>query len=68
MGKELLTNVISNTGLPEDAVRREFSTLLEKNGLTESTLTLESLRVILADYLQDVFCEAQEKLSKQKSS
>ena len=68
MGKELIKDVISNTGLPEDAIRREFSTLLEKNGLTESSLTLDALRLILADYLQDVFCEAQETLSKQQSS
>lgn len=67
MGKELVTDVISNTGLPEEPLRREFSMLLEKNGLTESTLTLEALREMLAEYLQDVFCEAQEQYSERKS-
>lgn len=61
MGTKLINFVVENTGLPADPVRRELDGLLEKHGVNPDTMTLEDLREVLADYLQDVFLELQEK-------
>lgn len=61
MGKELFEEVVTGTGLPDHWVRDEFSALLAKYGKTPETLTLDELRIIMADYMQDVFVEMLEK-------
>lgn len=58
MGKELFETVVTHTGLPENAIRDEFSVLLAKHGKSVESLTLDDLREILADYLQDILVEA----------
>lgn len=57
MGEKLTETVIQGTGLPEHMIRDEFQVLLEKHGLRAETLTLEDLRLVMADYLQDVFLQ-----------
>lgn len=57
MGQTLAEAVIQGTGLPESAIRDEFQMLLDKHGLRPETMTLEDLRMVVADYLQDVFVE-----------
>lgn len=57
MGQGLAETVVQNTGLPEDMIRKEFHQLLERHGLTPETLTLEDLRMVMADYLQDVLLQ-----------
>ncbi|HRO66824.1 MAG TPA: hypothetical protein PL182_04610 [Pseudobdellovibrionaceae bacterium] len=57
MGEQLTETVIQGTGLPEHMIRDEFQLLLEKHGLRAETLTLEDLRLVMADYLQDVFLQ-----------
>lgn len=58
MGKDLVENLLSATGLPEKAIRDEFTELLTKHGKNAETLTLDDLREVLADYLQDVLVGA----------
>lgn len=58
MGKELVETVIAGTGLPDQMIRDEFTALLTKHGKTAETLTLDDLREVLADYLQDVLVTA----------
>ena len=61
MGTKLINFVVENTGLPAEPVHRELNGLLEKHGVNPDSMTLEDLREVLADYLQDVFLELQEK-------
>lgn len=58
MGEQLLIDVASATGLPEDMVTRELGELIKKAGLDPARLTLEDLRQILAEYVQDVLLAA----------
>lgn len=60
MGNALLEMVILATGLPEGEIRRELQTLIHRHGKTAETLTIEELREILADYLQDVLLTSSE--------
>ncbi len=51
-GQELLEQVISLTGLPDSMVRSELGGILENSGISSESLTLESLRSALLEYLQ----------------
>lgn len=57
MDKKLTQTLISATGLPETPVERELLSLLERNGKSPDTLTLDELREVMAEYLQIVFLE-----------
>jgi hypothetical protein len=61
MSSDILKKISENTGLPENAVTYELETLLRKAGLNKSQVTLDEIREVLADYLQDVILEAKEK-------
>ncbi len=61
MGETLLQQIIDLTGLPKEVLTKEFLALLEKKGLPSQTLTLEHVRVILAEYLQDVLLNARKE-------
>lgn len=60
MGNGLFELVVSETGLPTAPVRDELSELLEKHGFDAATMTLDQLRVVMADYLQEVLLAAKE--------
>jgi len=62
MGKQLLTTISDATGLPDDLVTTELSRLITAAGKEPSEITLDDLRNILADYVQEVLLEAQEDL------
>lgn len=53
MGEALIRTMIDSTGLPQDSIAEELNRLIEKAGLQKETLTLDDMRAILADYLQD---------------
>jgi hypothetical protein len=59
-GLELLRNLVESTGLPPDAVDRELQRLIQKHGIKAEDVSLSTLRIILAEYLQDVLLEAKE--------
>jgi hypothetical protein len=61
MGHLLVQDVIEGTGLPDQVIRDEFTELLKKHGKTEADLTMDDLRDILAEYLQDVFVEMKNR-------
>lgn len=65
MGNGLFELVVSETGLPTAPVRDELAELLEKQGFDAATMTLDQLRLVLADYLQDVFMEAKDQLANE---
>lgn len=62
MAENLFEQVVKNTGLPEDMISQDFLKLLSKKGLGSDSLTLDQLRDVLAEYLQDVFISAKEDL------
>jgi len=57
-GLGLLRVLIESTGLPPVSVELEMRRLIEKHGFSLDTLSLEQVRIILADYLQDALLEA----------
>ncbi len=67
MGDELFGTVANATGLPTDLVSRELDRLLGKAGIKREDLTLEDLRKILAEYVQDVLLAAKEEFSNSNS-
>jgi hypothetical protein len=60
MGNQLVSNIATLTGLPESIITNEIKTLIVKAGLNPETIELGQLRLILANYLQDVLLEAKE--------
>lgn len=63
-GRQLFEILIHATGLPEQSCSREVERLLTKSHRDVETLTIEDLRDVLADYLQDVLVETKEDLTK----
>ena len=57
MGEALIKRVAELTELPNDPVVEELNRLIEKAGLQKETLTLDDMRNILADYLQDTLLD-----------
>ncbi len=53
MGEALIKTVIDSTGLPSETMEQELNRLIAKAGLQKESLTLDDMRNILADYLQD---------------
>ena len=53
MGDALIKTVIDSTGLPSDTMAQELNRLIGNAGLQKESLTLDDMRNILADYLQD---------------
>ena len=59
-GQKLCKNLVAATGLPTVPVENELSRLLEAAGLDPSCFTLEELREMMANYLQDIMLSINE--------
>lgn len=59
-GEALLLEVTKATNLPEKLIKNELEHLVAHNGLSTEQVSLDDLRQLLADYLQDVFLKAQQ--------
>lgn len=57
MEKGLTQVVVEATGLPENPVANELQRLMSAHGTNADELTLDQLRVIMAEYLNEVFLE-----------
>jgi hypothetical protein len=57
-GKALITQIASNTGLPEDTMTKELRHLIDGAGLDSNIVTLDDLRRVLADYAQEILLSA----------
>ncbi len=57
MGEALIKTVIDCTGIPSDSMAKELDRLIAKAGLQKETLTLDEMRAILAEYLQDTLLD-----------
>jgi len=60
-GKELLNIVANATGLPQKLIVEELQYMASKAGLSIEQLTLNELRDLLTEYLQDVLVLAKKK-------
>jgi hypothetical protein len=65
MGEKLLKDVTEATGLPEELISNELAEMLRRAGHSPETLTMEGLRKVMADYLQDVLLGAKEFFDEQ---
>jgi hypothetical protein len=59
-GQTLIDQVVSETGLPADQLTRELVELLESAGITPETASLDELRLVLTEYVQDILVQAKE--------
>jgi hypothetical protein len=67
MGEELFAQLTAATGLPKDAMSAELDRLLAKAGVAKEKMTLEDLRRVLAEYVQDILLSAKSDLNKKKA-
>lgn len=58
----LIGRIREMTNLPEDFVRKEITSVVTQAGLNPKTITLEELRLVLADYLQDVLVDTKDDI------
>ncbi|MCM2282158.1 MAG: hypothetical protein NDI61_09965 [Bdellovibrionaceae bacterium] len=63
MGEQLLMELIAATGLPQELVTSELNALIKKAGLDPARLSLEDIRLILAEYVQDVLLAAKTEFA-----
>ncbi len=59
-GTELLNELTSATGLPDDLIGNELTRLVQTAGKAADEVTLDDLRDMLATYLQDILLGAKE--------
>ena len=59
-GTELLNELSTATGLPNEMIGEELSRLISTAGKSTDSVTLDELRDMLATYLQDVLLEAKD--------
>lgn len=57
MEKGLAQVVVEATGLPQDPVANELQKLMTAHGTNAEEMTIDQLREIMADYLNQVFLE-----------
>lgn len=60
MGEALIGELTDATGLPKELVDTELGRLITNAGMIREDVTLDDLRVILAEYVQDVLLAAKE--------
>lgn len=63
---ELLKNLISATGISEELISSELTQLTNRAGIKPEDLTIEDLRQILADYVQEVLLSAKAEFDAKK--
>ncbi len=56
----LVKSIQSMTSLPEEFIRNEITQVVIQAGLDPHTISLEDLRLVLADYLQDVLVDTKD--------
>ena len=64
---EVLKSLILATGISENLISSEIKALSVRAGVNPNELTIEDLRQILAEYVQDVLLSAKEELDAKKA-
>lgn len=60
MDDNLFEQIVKNTGLPEELISQDFLKRISEKGFQKSSLTIDQIRDVLAEYLQDVILQARE--------
>jgi hypothetical protein len=63
MKDTLFGEVTEATGLPKELISEELGQLISAAGVDRSEMTLDDLRRILADYVQDILLAAKDEHS-----
>lgn len=66
MGNTLIGEVTDATGLPKELVDTELGRLITNAGMKRDDVTLDDLRAILAEYVQDVLLAAKEEMEREE--
>lgn len=66
MGDKLFRQVTEATGLPKEEISNELAGLLKAAGFQPDNMTLDDLRTVLAEYVQDILLAAKEELSRKE--
>lgn len=61
MDDNLFDKIVKSTGLPEELITQDFLKKISEKGFEKSTLTLDQIRDVLSEYLQDVILQAREQ-------
>jgi hypothetical protein len=61
VGNELFNKVTEATGLPKELVEQELGKVLTGKGIAQNEVTLDELRLALADYLREVILHAKDE-------
>lgn len=61
MSKGLFKEVTDATGLPTDLITKELNEIISSKGIQNEDLTLDDLRLAMADYLREVILHAKNK-------
>ena len=64
MSDKFFDQITNATGLPPDMIASELEKIIQAAGLEKDLMTLEDLRRVLAEYVQDVLVAAKEDLSE----
>ncbi len=64
-GLKLLKDITDATGLPSEGVENELDRLIHAAGIKKENLTLDDLREVLANYMQDILLSAQQEFSEE---
>lgn len=67
MDDKLFRQVTEATGLPKEEISNELASLLEAAGFQPENMTLDDLRAVLAEYVQDILLAAKEELSRSEA-
>jgi hypothetical protein len=57
-GEDLIQYFIKLTGLPEESARAEIRAILKRENKAVHELCMADLRIVLANYLQEIILEA----------
>lgn len=68
MGVDLIEQLIKATGLPTDIMRAEVLRLLNKSNIQPTSVSLDELRKVMADYVQDVLLSAKQGIDNKTST
>lgn len=61
IGKKLFDQVTEATGLPNDLVAGELRTLLRQAEIEPENMSLDDLRRVLAEYVQDILLSVKDE-------
>ena len=66
-GDALFDQVITLTGIPAHAIKRELKTILDRKNIDVNNLTIDQLRCVVASYLREIMGGILDRYGNKKS-